>query len=114
VYRFIVGRKNLCIYHVTIHRQLSTPIYTVSYSRILNYSDRFDHVSNVFQERAALRTIMESKIKGLVDNVMRVVSENSAEPAALGQAHGRLHRELSALQKLVNASIVALKYITYR
>lgn len=61
------------------------------------------------KERAALRTIMESKIKSLVDNVMRIVADSSSEPSALVPSHSKLHRELSALQKLVNASIVALK-----
>eukprot|EP00698_Gefionella_okellyi_P014420 TRINITY_DN4002_c0_g2_i1.p1 TRINITY_DN4002_c0_g2~~TRINITY_DN4002_c0_g2_i1.p1 ORF type:complete len:1024 (+),score=306.20 TRINITY_DN4002_c0_g2_i1:27-3098(+) len=58
------------------------------------------------KERAALKTIMESKIKGLVDNVMHIVQETGELATVAG---GRMHRDLSALQKLVNASIVALR-----
>ena len=81
------------------------------------------------KERAALRTIMESKIKvslshfasrlyfmclpfvnpqGLVDNVVRLMGEGEADSVA---TQTRMQRELSALQKLVNASIVALKCV---
>lgn len=45
-----------------------------------------------------------------MDNVVRVLAEANGEPTALAASNTRMHRELSALQKLVNASIVALKY----
>jgi len=57
------------------------------------------------KERVALKTILELKIKGLVDGIARSVSEK----AGAGSAQMIL-REVQALQKLVNASAAALGF----
>lgn len=59
------------------------------------------HNVSFFQERTALKTILEVKVKGLVDSVARNLSE-------LGPEH-RVAREVQALQKLINASVNAMK-----
>lgn len=58
------------------------------------------------KERAALRTIMEVKIKGLVDSAIESVE---GEEAARGGVSGVLRDRLSALRKIVNASVQAMK-----
>ena len=50
-------------------------------------------------------------MQGLVDNVTKMITETGSNPAAFATVNARVTRELSALQKLVNASIVALKYV---
>jgi hypothetical protein len=50
-------------------------------------------------------------VQGLVDNVARLVTDSGPDGTALSSVQGRVQRELSALQKLVNASIVALRCV---
>jgi len=57
------------------------------------------------QERRAIQTIIEQKIKTLVDTIASV-----AGTAVTGAAGPRLMREVQALQRLVNASVNALRY----
>lgn len=67
------------------------------------------------QERKAIQTIMEHKIKTLVDNVAHAAgmllgdAGASAATAPAAPAAQHLARELQALQRLVNASISALR-----
>jgi hypothetical protein len=63
------------------------------------------------KEREAVTTIMEQKIKVLVQNVAQSVSEVvSTNPQVGGTAPGvALTKDLQALQRLVGASIAALK-----
>jgi hypothetical protein len=63
------------------------------------------------KEREAVTTIMEQKIKVLVQNVAQSVSEVvSTNPQVGGTAPGvALSKDLQALQRLVGASIAALK-----
>lgn len=63
------------------------------------------------KEREAVTTIMEQKIKVLVQNVAQSVSEVvSSNPQVGGTAPGvALTKDLQALQRLVGASIAALK-----
>ena len=70
--------------------------------------DRFDVM---LKERDAIKTIMEQKINVLVQSVSQEVStilqgnpQSRATPAAINLA-----KDVAALQKLVNASIAALK-----
>ena len=61
------------------------------------------------KERRAIQTIMEHKIKKLVDNIS---TATGSLPAGGGQGAGmeqRLAREVSALQRLVNAAVAALR-----
>jgi kinesin family protein 3/17 len=60
------------------------------------------------KEKAALRTILEAKMKSLVDSIARGMT--SGETAV----SDNMLREVSALQKLVNASIAALKQADVR
>jgi ribose 1,5-bisphosphokinase PhnN len=59
------------------------------------------HYATQMQEREALRTIVEVKIKGLVDSVARQLNDVSMD--------SRTARDLSLLQRIVNASVNALK-----
>lgn len=66
------------------------------------------------KERRAIHTIMESKIKALVDAIAlqaaAIAPPQAAPGAAAAQpANGRLMREVTALQRLVGAAIAALK-----
>eukprot|EP00762_Andalucia_godoyi_P001004 ANDGO_02125.mRNA.1 Kinesin-II 95 kDa subunit len=54
------------------------------------------------KEKAALRTILESKMKSLVDSICKSVTTVDGIP-------DQVLREVSSLQKLVNASVTALK-----
>ncbi|KAK3236584.1 hypothetical protein CYMTET_53285 [Cymbomonas tetramitiformis] len=63
-----------------------------------------DQCANHAKERAALKTILESKIRTLVDGIGRSVQEL---PEA--QQHPRLTREVQALDKLVNATVNAMR-----
>ena len=63
------------------------------------------------KEREAVQTIMEQKIKVIVQNVAQAASTLiSTNPQLSGTpTEAALNKELTALQRLVNASIVALK-----
>jgi chromosome segregation ATPase len=63
------------------------------------------------KERKAIHTIMEHKIKTLVDNISALSQSLAADHSATASAgaHGKLLREVQALQRLVNASISALR-----
>ena len=61
------------------------------------------------KERKAVETIMEHKIKSLVDAVARASSSTIAGGTGASEAGATLQREVAALQRLVNASIVALR-----
>jgi len=59
------------------------------------------------KERVALKTILESKIKMLVDSIANV--SGTSNPGV--PERGRLQRDVQALQKLVNASVAALNNV---
>ncbi|RHZ01772.1 hypothetical protein DYB26_000274, partial [Aphanomyces astaci] len=64
------------------------------------------------KERKAVQTIMEQKIKALVDAIARASDatlETVGGVAHVGEPAKWLCREVAALQRLVNASIVALR-----
>lgn len=63
------------------------------------------------KERTAIHTIMEQKVKRLVDEVAKGVLPDAHSGRALSDPakHQSLAREVQALQRLVNASIAALK-----
>ena len=58
------------------------------------------------QERQALRVILENKIKTMVDAITTGLSSSG------GGDPQRLLREAAALQKLVNASVTAMKFVS--
>lgn len=58
------------------------------------------------KERRAIQTIMESKIKALVDTIAAIAGSAVSGPRA-----PQLLREVTALQRFVNASINALRYV---
>lgn len=79
---------------------------------------RKDQVMQQLQkERRAIQTIMERKIKALTDNIAVALAQISKTPMSTSQnANGnmtsptqRLSREVSALQRLVDAAITALR-----
>jgi hypothetical protein len=65
------------------------------------------------KERKAIQTIVEHKIKALADSVASFASvalEDTGEDAAgVADARGRMMKEIRALQRLVNASVTALR-----
>ena len=68
------------------------------------------------KERRAIHTIMEHKIKALVDAIASAANASPPSGAApptpggaSGSSNSRLMREVQALQRLVNASIAALR-----
>lgn len=75
------------------------------------------------KERRALQTIMEHKVKTLVDAVAAATSsvsdaaahaqgsggDGASVLAAVSHSHSRLSREVAALQRLVNASVAAMR-----
>jgi hypothetical protein len=61
------------------------------------------------KERRAIQTIMEHKIKALTDAIASVaVQDLGTSPAGVRNVQ-RLVHEVQALQRLVNASIAALR-----
>lgn len=62
------------------------------------------------KERKAIHTIVENKIKALTDNIVAYLGQGHATSAdELGQVRDRAAREARALQRLVNASVSALR-----
>jgi len=68
------------------------------------------------KERKAIHTIVESKIKALTDNIVAFLgqgqnasSSSSSSAEELVQVRERAAREARALQRLVNASVSALR-----
>jgi hypothetical protein len=71
-----------------------------------------DRLSVHVKERRAIHTIMEQKIKTLVDTIATAAASVQAPQSSGGSsAHigGQISREVQALQRLVNASIAALR-----
>lgn len=64
-----------------------------------------EQCENHAKERAALKTILENKVRTLLENVGKSLSELPRE----AQEHPRLFREVHALSKLVAATVNALK-----
>ena len=62
------------------------------------------------KERTALKTILESKMKVIVDDV--ATSLNSVDPTK-PFVSSRVKREVDILQRLVNASVHALQYFLF-
>jgi hypothetical protein len=65
-----------------------------------------ERVDGYTRERAALKTILENKISTLVEGISRSLRELPDE----AQRHPRLAREVSALDRLVNATVHAMEY----
>ncbi len=63
------------------------------------------------KERRAIQTIMEQKIKALTDAIATVAVADLTSPAAGQRNLQRLIHEVHALQRLVNASIAALRSV---
>ena len=63
-------------------------------------------VEGFTRERAALKTILENKISTLVEGIGRSLRELPQE----AQRHPRLTREVSALDRLVNATVQAMEF----
>ena len=61
------------------------------------------------KERRAIQTIMEQKIKALTDAIAAVAVTDLTSPSAGARNLQRLVHEVHALQRLVNASIAALR-----
>jgi hypothetical protein len=61
------------------------------------------------KERRAIQTIMEQKIKALTDAIASVAVTDLTSPTAGARNLQRLVHEVHALQRLVNASIAALR-----
>ncbi|OQR83544.1 kinesin-like protein [Achlya hypogyna] len=76
------------------------------------HADLHGRCETLTKERRAVQTIMEHKIKALVDAIARA-SDATLESAGgvdrIGEPAKWLCREVHALQRLVNASIVALR-----
>jgi hypothetical protein len=70
-----------------------------------------DRLSVHVKERRAIHTIMEQKIKTLVDAIAAAAASVQAPLSSSTGPHpgGQLSREVQALQRLVNASIAALR-----
>jgi len=72
-----------------------------------------ERLSTHDKERRAIQTIVEHKIKALADSVVGFAATASGEtgepPAEVESAQSKLTREARALQRLVNASVAALR-----
>jgi hypothetical protein len=63
---------------------------------------------NLTKERRAVQTIMEQKIRTLVEAISKAASASPQQPGG-GGANPLLAREITALRRLVDASIAALR-----
>mmetsp|Transcript_3747 Transcript_3747/g.5684 ORF Transcript_3747/g.5684 Transcript_3747/m.5684 type:complete len:1075 (+) Transcript_3747:68-3292(+) len=61
------------------------------------------------KERSALKTIMENKMKVLVDSIAAGMDSDGGDAVGGGGGLDRVVRDVRMLQKLVNASIAAIK-----
>ena len=78
--------------------------------RILKFNSRsyFYFTFSSTTERKAIETIMEQKIKRLVDTIATSVKGGSTSAGSARQQQQQTLRDVAALQRLVNASIAAL------
>ena len=65
-----------------------------------------EKVDGFTRERAALKTILESKVSTLVEGIARSFEELGED----GRRHPRLAREISALDRLVTATVHAMEF----
>jgi len=85
---------------------LNVPTQTVDNSeQLAELGSLRNQVVNHAKERAALKTILESKISTLVNGI----SHSLREDPEFGHKNPRLTREVHALEKLVNATINAMR-----
>ncbi len=70
-----------------------------------------ERVATHEKERRAIQTIMEQKIKALTDAIATVAVMDLTSPSTGPRNLQRLVHEVQALQRLVNASIAALRYV---
>ena len=71
-----------------------------------------DRIALHEKERRAIQTIMEQKIKALADAIASVLTLDMDPASAAGAKNiSRLSREVQALQRLVNASVSALRCV---
>jgi hypothetical protein len=65
------------------------------------------------KERAALRVILESKMKTLIDSISASVAKTPAQGSSSNESGGlspKTRRNIDVLQRLVDASVMALKH----
>jgi hypothetical protein len=69
--------------------------------------------SEQLKERTALRTILESKMKTIIDDIAAALAPPASTPAGAPppdvKVSVRMRREVEVLQRLINASVLALK-----
>ena len=84
-------------------RELHAQAVTHAKEQVHQLSEKVDGFT---RERAALKTILESKMSTLVDGIARSLKELGDD----GRRHPRLAREISALDRLVTATVHAMEF----
>jgi kinesin family protein 3/17 len=84
-------------------RELHAQAVTHAKEQVHQLSEKVDGFT---RERAALKTILESKMSTLVDGIARSFEELGDD----GRRHPRLAREISALDRLVTATVHAMEF----
>ena len=84
-------------------RELHAQAVTHAKEQVHQLSEKVDGFT---RERAALKTILESKVSTLVEGIARSFEELGED----GRRHPRLAREISALDRLVTATVHAMEF----